>query len=485
MKKTFLLFIVCVFAFVGCTSKTIASDVLSWQEQYDLGVRYLNEGNYEEAIIAFTAAIEIDEKNTAAYLGRAEAYMNSDLEKGIENALADYNTVLELDSGCEDAYLGMAKAYIKLGDYDKAREALERVSDESLKAGILAEIEKNTTDAELEFPEIEIEDYSYEFEAVNEGDNTVGNMCISAKITAPNVSQYIRIASFGHDISSWSKSKINENVMGMIKLWENADDLSLEMQQPPYEITRAYLVSEEMLGKNVDVLLVGFDDEYNPIGYKIVTTQVPEVVEKPEPVQVTVTDAVNYSRKINLRQDNYMLVSSDLAHSVRIPKISGESEGIKKLNEKILNKFEWVVTELKNGSIRGNYHADNSLDGDNALFQLEYEYSTCGNTVAILAKLTTAVLPGGANNYQYFYYFDVEKDAEISFEEYLKKHGISHDRFNEAVMEKKREMNYPEYISKFVYSTPVENAVVYDDKILILIEREMGFDYVTIDRSAL
>ena len=30
-----------------------------WQEQYDLGVRYLSEGNYEEAIIAFTAAIEL------------------------------------------------------------------------------------------------------------------------------------------------------------------------------------------------------------------------------------------------------------------------------------------------------------------------------------------------------------------------------------------------------------------------------------------
>ena len=32
----------------------------NWQSQYDLGVRYLSEGNYEEAVIAFTAAIEID-----------------------------------------------------------------------------------------------------------------------------------------------------------------------------------------------------------------------------------------------------------------------------------------------------------------------------------------------------------------------------------------------------------------------------------------
>ena len=28
-----------------------------WQEQYDLGQKYLTDGNYEEAILAFTAAI--------------------------------------------------------------------------------------------------------------------------------------------------------------------------------------------------------------------------------------------------------------------------------------------------------------------------------------------------------------------------------------------------------------------------------------------
>ena len=40
----------------------------SWQEEYDLGVRYLSEGNYEEAILAFEAAIEIDPKAPGAYL---------------------------------------------------------------------------------------------------------------------------------------------------------------------------------------------------------------------------------------------------------------------------------------------------------------------------------------------------------------------------------------------------------------------------------
>ena len=47
----------------------------SWQEQYDLGVRYLSDGNYEEAIIAFTAAIEIDPKNADGYIGMAKAHI--------------------------------------------------------------------------------------------------------------------------------------------------------------------------------------------------------------------------------------------------------------------------------------------------------------------------------------------------------------------------------------------------------------------------
>lgn len=56
----------------------------TWQEQYDLGVRYLEEGNYEEAIIAFTAAIEIDSKRTEAYVGLADLYLAvGDVESAI------------------------------------------------------------------------------------------------------------------------------------------------------------------------------------------------------------------------------------------------------------------------------------------------------------------------------------------------------------------------------------------------------------------
>lgn len=67
----------------------------TWQEQYNLGARYLSEGNYAEAIIAFTAAIEIEPKRPAAYEGLADAYIGlEDMEsaiKALEDGIANTN----------------------------------------------------------------------------------------------------------------------------------------------------------------------------------------------------------------------------------------------------------------------------------------------------------------------------------------------------------------------------------------------------------
>ena len=96
-----------------------------WQEQYDLGVRYLSEGNYEEAIIAFTAAIEIDPKRAEAYVGRGDAYIGSgETEENRSLALADYQYALELDSTQADIYLRIAECNIAFGDISAAIEIL-------------------------------------------------------------------------------------------------------------------------------------------------------------------------------------------------------------------------------------------------------------------------------------------------------------------------------------------------------------------------
>jgi len=99
----------------------------TWQEQYDLGVRYLNEGKYEEAVIAFTAAIEIDPKQAPAYVGRADAYIGSgETDEDLAAALADYKKAIELGETNAEIYQKAADVYIALGDTDAASELLEQ-----------------------------------------------------------------------------------------------------------------------------------------------------------------------------------------------------------------------------------------------------------------------------------------------------------------------------------------------------------------------
>jgi len=101
----------------------------TWQEQYDLGVRYLEEGNYEEAIIAFTASIEIDPR-AESYLGRGQAYMLSGgTEEDLSAALADFEAAIAMDDTLADAWIGLADVYVAQGEYIQAQDTLKQAMD--------------------------------------------------------------------------------------------------------------------------------------------------------------------------------------------------------------------------------------------------------------------------------------------------------------------------------------------------------------------
>ena len=81
MKRITALFLAAVLllSLAACGGKD------PWQEQYDLGMRYLNDGNYQEAVIAFEAAIEIDPKRVEAYSGLSNTYMAmGEYDKGLQ-----------------------------------------------------------------------------------------------------------------------------------------------------------------------------------------------------------------------------------------------------------------------------------------------------------------------------------------------------------------------------------------------------------------
>ena len=121
-----LLLSACAVGQQGSTAEE-PSQAPTWQEQYDLGVRYLSEGNYQEAIIAFTAAIEIDPKKAPAYVGRGNAYVKSgETEENLTAAKADYKKAIELDETSAEAYLGLADVFLLNDDKSSAFAILGR-----------------------------------------------------------------------------------------------------------------------------------------------------------------------------------------------------------------------------------------------------------------------------------------------------------------------------------------------------------------------
>lgn len=106
--KAMCLWLCVMLAFTGCASKTE-----SYQDKYDLGVKYVSEGNYEEAIIALNAAIEIDPKQAAPYLELADIYIKkSDIDNAKSTLYAYRDQVgeevfLDSISGDEDLINGM------------------------------------------------------------------------------------------------------------------------------------------------------------------------------------------------------------------------------------------------------------------------------------------------------------------------------------------------------------------------------------------
>ncbi len=111
-----------LYSFLLCAcSKPVPIEV-QIQEQLDLGNKYLTEMNYEQAVIAFTKAIELDEKNIAAYEGLGSVYM---AQNNYSDAIDTYEKLLEMDNTNPVYYHTLSTIYIETGNEQKEIETLE------------------------------------------------------------------------------------------------------------------------------------------------------------------------------------------------------------------------------------------------------------------------------------------------------------------------------------------------------------------------
>lgn len=85
--------------------------------------------NYDEAMLDYTKALQLDDKMTDAYYNRARIILSKEnLDNTfIEKAIKDLEKALKLDENFIDALYAMAAAKKRIGDYHAALVYLERL----------------------------------------------------------------------------------------------------------------------------------------------------------------------------------------------------------------------------------------------------------------------------------------------------------------------------------------------------------------------
>lgn len=125
MKSKIILgvIILCILAIGGTYIFANVSSGSEFQKQLSLGNKYLEEGKYEEAILAFNEAIEIEPKSVDARLGLADAYEALERYDEAEKVLKD---AIDIDEDRPEPYIHLAELMIKQGRFKEALEVLEK-----------------------------------------------------------------------------------------------------------------------------------------------------------------------------------------------------------------------------------------------------------------------------------------------------------------------------------------------------------------------
>ena len=183
-KSSFIMLVcfVCVAFLCACSGGVSAK----WQEQYDLGMKYLLDAEYEEAVLAFTAAIEIEPKLPDAYIGRGDAYIGLSNAEGIDVtdknaycdlALEDYMAAIDIKDDVAAYYEKLMNA-----SYDGANIDMERLK-ELLKTGIektgSEELQSLLDIIEMPMGNFKNEDFRYFYELDADGQEEIKNLVVA------------------------------------------------------------------------------------------------------------------------------------------------------------------------------------------------------------------------------------------------------------------------------------------------------------------
>lgn len=101
-----------IFVALVLTVIITACGAAKLEDKLDLGKKYLEELNYDEAIAAYDAAIEIDSTNIDAYVGKAKAYEGKsttidEVEESLDTLFLAYTTLYDMEQATDIEYTGV------------------------------------------------------------------------------------------------------------------------------------------------------------------------------------------------------------------------------------------------------------------------------------------------------------------------------------------------------------------------------------------
>lgn len=131
--------IIAILTIVAATAVFVAFNIVNNnnnpERQLALAYKYLEEGNYDEAIIAFNKVIGIDEKNIEARIGLSKVYVKTEEYDKAEDVL---NEALEIDNKNQTVYEELIGVYELTENYDRISDLIKDLEG----IGLTAEADK-------------------------------------------------------------------------------------------------------------------------------------------------------------------------------------------------------------------------------------------------------------------------------------------------------------------------------------------------------
>lgn len=265
-KKNIVLPIVigiAALALIGCivavliVYSSVAKPKKELQKQLEMGEKYLADLEYDNAILAYEAALTIDPKNVVAYTGIINAYSQSG---NLEEALAAVQRAY--DATGDEQFRQIAEE-LKATVAEKEPSAPEEPGE--IPAGSGNPYDKNITVSNISFQFLESEgSYNYK----GEQRNALGQMLISFYYIAPEPVEFLTV--------DWQENApFDDGQLAELLSPYGNSYVALNAINASGMANNSFPVFPEYPGKTFYVLLLARGEGGKVVGY----TQVPVTVE--------------------------------------------------------------------------------------------------------------------------------------------------------------------------------------------------------------